>query len=481
MIEPSPICTVDSKSTADGYVDAVPGATVTIGLQDATGAKVWKVECVYTDDLNSPQAVTASLDVDHVAKTAQFTAPAEGSSLIFESTVNGGVDENGNTRADYKYRFKVCVPINNLRTLASNETTEHDRKFGWTPAVNDVIRNGGGAAGGGGGGSPTGAAGGDLGGTYPNPLVTKLNGVTVTGTPASGKVLTANSPTTASWQDAVSGGAPSGAAGGDLSGTYPNPNVAKANGATLPAGTGLTTGNVLKATGTSTLGYGPVNLAGGSGHVTGTLPVANLPSATTSANGIVRLAGDLGGTATAPSVLKVNGIAVSGSPTDGQVLTANSTTTATWMDPPSGGGLTGYSSNGVTLTVTGIENVEETIGTRGFIGTYNRDYTVTGSTLTDVFNWTIADGAVTKVTVEAVGITSTGTVGASYVRSMTFRSSGGAVSAIGAVNQNETEEDSSTWDCTITNTGTTGYVRVQGDAGTTRWLVSIRLARIGAA
>ena len=85
---------------------------------------------------------------------------------------------------------------------------------------------------------------------------------------------------------------PTGAAGGGLAGTYPNPTVAAVRGVTVSA-TAPTAGQVLTASSGTAAGW--------------TTPAAGAGDATTTTKGVVQLAGDLAGTAAAPTVAKVNG------------------------------------------------------------------------------------------------------------------------------------------------------------------------------
>ena len=139
-----------------------------------------------------------------------------------------------------------------------------------------------------------------------------------------------------------------GDATGSGSGTSFALTVAKVNGATVPAAGALTTGNVLKVTGASALGYGAVNLAGGANHVTGLLPVANIAAPTgtgfphitsgawDAASTGLTFTGDATGTGTTASialtVAKANGatIPAAGSLTTGNVLKVSGTSALTY-------------------------------------------------------------------------------------------------------------------------------------------------------
>jgi hypothetical protein len=76
-------------------------------------------------------------------------------------------------------------------TLQPGETLQFSNDDGWT-----VIDNTGHIQS---AGKPVGSAAGDLSGTYPNPTVAKVNGVSVSGTPSTGQVLITSSSSAATW------------------------------------------------------------------------------------------------------------------------------------------------------------------------------------------------------------------------------------------------------------------------------------------
>lgn len=125
---------------------------------------------------------------------------------------------------------------------------------------------------------PTGPAGGALAGTYPNPSLAPViaaGGPVGDGTHVAQITWNAAGQLTAVTPVTITGAAPTGAAGGDLGGTYPNPDVLKIHGASVSVAGALVTGNSLYVSGVSALAYSALNLAGGSGWVSGILPNGN--------------------------------------------------------------------------------------------------------------------------------------------------------------------------------------------------------------
>jgi hypothetical protein len=252
---------------------------------------------------------------------------------------------------------------------------------------------------------------GDLGGTAAAPTIAKLQGATLSSSsPTSGQVLkyngtawvpdavvmaeaqtlslsgttvtlsgTNSSVTLPAVGDATSTATGKVQLGGDLGGVATAPSVVRIQGVPVSSTT-PTTGQVLKFDGTSYVPNSSIlaetqvlSLAGSTLSISGTSSSVVLPNATSSTSGMVQLAGDLGGVATAPSVVRIQGVPVAATPpTTGQVLKFDGTSYV-----PNNSVLTETQTlglSGSTLTISGTGSsvvlpvaVDATTSTNGVV------------------------------------------------------------------------------------------------------------------
>lgn len=191
---------------------------------------------------------------------------------------------------------------------------------------------------------------------------TSLNGVGLSGTPSDGQTLQYNAsgqswvPATVTSSgtvtDATTGGKGIVQLAGNLAGNASAPVVTGIRAVNVGTSS-PTSGQVLAATGTTAAAWSTLT-AGNVGALSIANNLSDINNAGTARTNLglgtaatvsATAAGDLTGTLPAPTVARVRGITIgTTTPTNGQVLTATSATTADWATPAAASGGSGNSS-----------------------------------------------------------------------------------------------------------------------------------------